>query len=75
MANLIFQPPIKGVSLSLPFDAQPPATSGHMLNVRPVDTLESRLRIGQRPGLDKKFAQQMGGGLPIVEMVNIVTVD
>ena len=46
-------PPIKGVSKGLPVDKEPPVTSGFMLNVRPVDSLERRLRLGQRPGLDK----------------------
>ena len=46
-------PPIKGLSKGLPVDKEQPGTSGYMNNVRPIDVLESRLRLGQRPGLDK----------------------
>lgn len=46
-------PPIKGVSKGLPVDKEVPTTSGYMNNVRPVDSLERRLRLGQRPALDK----------------------
>ena len=46
-------PPIKGISKGLPVDKEPPTTSGYMNNVRPVDVLETQLRLGQRPGLDK----------------------
>lgn len=46
-------PPIKGISKGLPVDKEQPMTSGYMNNVRPIDTLERRLRLGQRPGLDK----------------------
>ncbi|KKM25047.1 hypothetical protein LCGC14_1598840, partial [marine sediment metagenome] len=40
-------PPIKGISKGLPVDKEPPTTSGYMNNVRPIDTLERRLRLGQ----------------------------
>lgn len=46
-------PPIKGVSKGLPVDKEPPTTSGFMNNVRPVDTLERKLRLGQRPAVRK----------------------
>ena len=46
-------PPIRGISKGLPVDKEQPTTSGYMNNVRPIDTLERRLRLGQRPGLDK----------------------
>jgi hypothetical protein len=46
-------PPIRGISKGLPVDKEPLSTSGYMNNVRPVDTLEGRIRLGQRPGLDK----------------------
>lgn len=45
--------PIKGLFKGLAFDKNPNLTSGYMNNVRPRDTLENRIRIGQRPGLDK----------------------
>jgi len=46
-------PPIRGLSKGLPVDKEAPLTSGYMNNVRPIDVLERRLRLGQRPGLDK----------------------
>lgn len=61
--------PIKGVSSGLPVDKEDPATSGYMSNVRPKDTLEKRIRLGQRPGLDKWSATQIGSNeQPIVFM-------
>lgn len=46
-------PPIQGISKGVPVDKESPATSGYMNNVRPTDTLERRIRLGQRPGLEK----------------------
>lgn len=45
--------PIRGISKGFPVDKEPPLTSGYMNNVRPTDVLEKRIRLGQRPGLDK----------------------
>jgi len=53
-------PPIQGISKGVPVDKESPATSGYMNNVRPVDALERRIRLGQRPGLDKWSATQIG---------------
>lgn len=46
-------PPIKGIFRGSLFGHAPPLTTEHMNNCRPVDVLEKRIRIGQRPGLDK----------------------
>lgn len=68
--------PIKGVSESLDPSKQFPLTSGYMNNVRAIDVLERQIRIGQRPGLDKVFDQQIGGdAAPIVALITITTVD
>lgn len=76
MANREFQIPIKGYSEGLPPDKQPPLTAGYMDNMYPRGTLEKRIRLTQRPGLDKIFAQQIGGGsAPIVAMCSVTTVD
>ena len=62
-------PPIQGISKGVPVDKESPATSGYMNNVRPVDTLERRIRLGQRPGLDKWSTDQIGAvEQPIVAM-------
>lgn len=53
-------PPIKGIFRGALLGHAPALTSESMNNVRPVDSLEKRLRIGQRPGLDK-----WGGGVSI----------
>lgn len=45
--------PIRGVSYGFSPDKAPPLTSHFMNNVRAVDVLEKRVRIGQRPGIDK----------------------
>ncbi len=46
-------PPVKGLFRGTLLGHAPELTSESMNNVRPVDTLEKRIRIGQRPGLDK----------------------
>ncbi len=46
-------PPIKGLFRGTLVGHAPELTSEDMNNVRPIDTLEKRIRIGQRPGLDK----------------------
>lgn len=69
-------PPIKGVSKGLPVDKEHPTTSGYMNNVRPIDTLERRLRLGQRPGLDKWGAGTQIGAAeqPVVAMCIVAAV-
>ena len=69
-------PPIKGVSKGLPVDKETPTTSGYMSNVRPVDAQERRLRLGQRPGLDKWGAGTQIGAAeqPVVAMCTVSTV-
>ena len=69
-------PPIKGVSKGLPVDKEHPTTSGYMNNVRPIDTLERRLRLGQRPGLDKWGAGVQIGAAeqPVVAMCIVAAV-
>ena len=46
-------PPIKGVFRGSLTGHAPELTSESMNNVRPVDVQEKRVRIGQRPGLNK----------------------
>jgi len=68
--------PIKGVDYSTPQDKENPANSSYMLNVRPFDVLERRIRLGQRPGMDKLYSQQIGGNdIPVVCIFTITTVD
>ena len=76
MANREFPIPIRGVSETLPVDGAVPLTSGYMNNARATDVLEKRVRIVQRPGLDKVFDQQVGGvSSPIVLITTISIMD
>jgi len=45
--------PIFGISRIITVEKEPAKYSGYMSNVRPTDVLENRIRLGQRPGLDK----------------------
>jgi hypothetical protein len=69
-------PPIQGISKGVPVDKESPATSGDMNNVRPTDAKEKRIRIGQRPGLDKWGAGTQVGAAeqPVVAMCIVSTV-
>jgi len=68
--------PIKGESHGFPVDKSPPLTSGCMNNVRAIDVLEGRVRIGQRPGQDKLYSQQIGGASsPVVAITQVTVID
>jgi len=61
--------------MSMPGDKQPSLTSGHINNVRPRDTLEKRIRIGQRPGLGKWSTDQVGGAdNPVVAVCQVTSI-
>lgn len=62
--------PSKGLNTAFAVSETPPLSSGDLNNVRPMDTLSSRLRGGQRPGLQKWGAgNQIGGSSqPVVAM-------
>ena len=76
MANKEFPLPINGVNYGLPVDKTPAQFSGYMNNVFPRDVLERRIRLGQRPGLDKVFSQQIGGEEnPVIELLFVTVVD
>jgi hypothetical protein len=57
--SLIF--PMKGLNKRYGFQAQPPYTTPNALNVRPDGTLEGRARGGSRPGLGRRFAENISG--------------
>ncbi len=68
--NLSF--PIGGIDKGRATSEQPVLTSPDLNNVRPYDTKDNRIRGGQRPGLDKRYAQQIGGDtFPIVAIVSV----
>ena len=74
--HINFQLPIKGLHLGGSVEAGPAMTSGHMNNVRARDVLENKVRIGQRPGLDKWGAGTLVGGAtyPVVAICQVTTV-
>ncbi len=68
MAEIL--PPIRGFYRGSLLGHAPDLTTEVMNNCRTRGTLEKRLRIGKRPGLNKRYAQQIGGAAqPIVNLV------
>lgn len=76
MANVEFQFPIKGKSEITAAAKQPQLTSPHINNVRPQDVAENRIRGGQRPGLDKRYSQRIGGNAnyPVIALLAVTRV-
>ena len=52
-------------------ERQPPRTSPSLINVRPFDVEDERIRGGQRPGLTKAFTTRVGGDHPVIGMCQI----
>ena len=69
--------PINGINASAPLDKMPPLTSPDMNNVRPIGVLEKKLRLTQRPGQDKLYAQRIGGNFnfPVTAICSVTTID
>ena len=68
--------PLSGKSSGLAVCKENTTTSGYILNCRPRDTLERRIRLGKRPGLKKAYSQQIGGdAVSIVWIGSITTLD
>ena len=65
--------PQNGLHRGLSNEKQPPGTTPDCLNVRPHDTDEGRVTIGQRPGLAKAYTTQVSGARPIISMAQITT--
>lgn len=77
MARVQISPPMKGVMKGLPSHEISANYSEHMNNVRPLDNLESKIRVGQRPALDKWGAGTQIGAAenPVVAMCSVTTVE
>jgi hypothetical protein len=73
MAKVQFQFPMQGKDENWAVSQQPNLTSFDLLNVRPYDVIENRVRGGQRPGLDKwGNGDQIGGDTsPIVAICSV----
>jgi len=76
MAHINFQLPIQGIHKGGSVEQSPAMTSGHINNVRARDVLENKVRIGQRPGLDKwGDGDQVGAAeQPVVAMCTVSSV-
>lgn len=67
--------PLQGIDKGRATSDQPELTTCDMNNVRPYDTLSNRMRGGQRPGLKKKYTQQIGGvSYPIIAICSVTVV-
>ena len=68
--------PVKGISKGFGVDKEERLFSSYMNNVRPTDVLETKIRLGQRPGLDKwGSGDQIGAAeQPVVAMCTVSTV-
>ena len=73
MSELSIPMPYRGVNYNRAASQQPLETSSHMNNVRPYDTIDKRVRLGQRPGLVRKYATNLGGR--IVALCSVTTVE
>jgi len=67
--------PLGGINENGPF-AQPPGpiavSQAHVLNVRPYDAIQRRLRGGQRTGIEKYFAEAICDDSPIQTISSFV---
>lgn len=67
--------PYKGVNSGVTVCTTPQEYTTNMNNVRPVDVLEKRIRLGQRPGLKKWSTDRVGAeNQPVVEIVSVSSV-
>ena len=70
MANFRLTFPLGGINKSRVPEDQPEATSPDINNVRPFDVLDERIRGGQRPGMKKRYSEQVtnaaSGAGPVV---------
>lgn len=74
MANFRLKFPLKGINKSRVPEEQPEATSPDMNNVRAFDTLDERIRGGQRPGMKKRYSEVVSPvalGGPVIAMCEV----
>jgi hypothetical protein len=67
--------PFEGINKNNAQSQQVPLTSPAMANVRPCDSIQSRIRGGQRPGLKKQYQTCIGSGKPVVAMAEVTVVE
>lgn len=68
--------PLKGINKGVAVCYVPTEYSSDMMNVRPIDVLDKRLRLGKRPGLKKWGAgTQIGSSAqPVVDICSVAIV-
>jgi hypothetical protein len=68
--------PIRGINKGVAVCVVPMEYSSDMTNIRPVDTLEKRIRLGKRPGLAKWGAPTQIGGteIPVVAVGTVSSI-
>lgn len=67
--------PYRGLHLGFPTSKQPQGTSPDLNNVRLYDVLDNRIRGGQRPALNQKYTQRIGGvPYPVIAMCSVTVV-
>lgn len=72
MAHVKIPLPVKGIHKGGAVESEVVISSGYMNNVRARDVLENRVRLGQRPGLNKwGDGDLIGSGSPVVAMCTV----
>jgi hypothetical protein len=68
--------PIKGINRGVAVCYVPDDYSSDMNNIRPIDGLEKRIRLGKRPGLKKWGAGTLIGGAeqPVVAICSVSSI-
>ncbi len=66
--------PLRGINDAWAFGEQPEGTTPDASNVTPFDSLDSRARGGQRPGLSKYFEDQHNGSAALQRMTTVTAV-
>ena len=73
-SNIELPIPIRGYNEGTNVLDTPQTMSGDMGNVRPIDSIEKKLRIGQRKGLAKSITQQIASAESPVIFIGSVTI-
>ena len=76
MPTIEFELPLRGVSKGSSSDKPSRMSSEYMNNIRSIDVLEHKIRIGQRPALDKWGAGTQIGAAeqPVVAICTVSSV-
>jgi len=74
MSNINFSFPFSGVDKGRAASNQSLTTSPDMSNMRVFDVLDNRARGGQRPGLAKRYSEQIGSAPVPIALIGSVTV-